>query len=91
MCIKVPQFSTWWAVHRVDQCAHGTRRLDHALVGELTLSYETLALPAEPDLRICLFTTERGSASADTLRLLASWTAPTSTREVASPQASSSG
>ncbi|WP_326625208.1 helix-turn-helix transcriptional regulator [Streptomyces sp. NBC_01761] len=91
LCIKVPQFSTWWAVHRVDQCAHGVQRLDHSVVGELTLSCETLALPADPDQTMVLFTTEPGSASADTLRLLASWTAPTSTYEVASSQAPSSG
>ncbi|QDN93675.1 helix-turn-helix domain-containing protein [Streptomyces sp. RLB3-6] len=50
LSIKVPQFHTWWASHRVDQCAHGTQRLRHPVVGELTLSYETLALPADPDL-----------------------------------------
>ncbi|MGW1736574.1 helix-turn-helix transcriptional regulator [Streptomyces sp. NPDC001999] len=91
LCIKVTQFSTWWAVHRVDQCAHGFQRLDQSVVGELTLSYETLALPADPDQTMVLFTTEPGSASADTLRPLASWTAPTSTHEVASSRAPSSG
>ncbi|MFE2834209.1 MmyB family transcriptional regulator [Streptomyces mirabilis] len=74
--MKVPQFHTWWASHRVDQCAHGTQRLRHPVVGELTLSYETLALPADPDQTICLYTAERGSASAETLRLLASWSTP---------------
>ena len=34
LSIKVPEFSTWWAGHRVDQCAHGTQRLDHPEVGE---------------------------------------------------------
>ncbi|MFF1844901.1 hypothetical protein ACFVW9_24695 [Streptomyces sp. NPDC058217] len=78
-------------MHRVDQCAHGFQRLDQSVVGELTLSYETLALPADPDQTMVLFTTEPASASADTLRLLASWTAPTSTHEVASSRAPSSG
>ncbi|MFJ9587828.1 helix-turn-helix transcriptional regulator [Streptomyces acidicola] len=89
LSIKVPEFSTWWAGHRVDQCAHGTQRLDHPVVGELTLSYETLALPADPDQSIVLYTTEPGSASAETLRLLASWTAPTHTHEAAPSQARS--
>ncbi|MFF7476838.1 helix-turn-helix domain-containing protein [Streptomyces sp. NPDC008092] len=89
MSIKVPEFSTWWAGHRVDQCAHGTQRLVHPVVGELTVSYETLALPADPDQSIVLYTTEPGSASAETLRLLASWTTPTNTHEAAASQAPS--
>ncbi|MCG7207230.1 helix-turn-helix transcriptional regulator [Streptomyces arenae] len=80
LSVKVPEFSNWWAGHGVDQCAHGTRRLRHPVVGELTLSYEILALPADPDLSICLHTAEPGSASAETLRMLASWSAPTRVR-----------
>ncbi|WP_433455438.1 helix-turn-helix transcriptional regulator [Streptomyces sp. CA-142005] len=86
LSIKVPEFSTWWAGHRVDQCAHGTQRLVHPVVGELTLTYETLALPADPDQSIVLYTTEPSSASAETLRLLASWTIPTNTHEAAPSQ-----
>ncbi|MFF1741897.1 MmyB family transcriptional regulator [Streptomyces mirabilis] len=51
--------------------------IHHPVVGELTLSYETPALPADPDQTICLYTAEPGSASAETLRLLASWSTPT--------------
>ncbi|WP_405827953.1 helix-turn-helix transcriptional regulator [Streptomyces sp. NBC_01176] len=87
LSIKVSEFSTWWAGHRVDQCAHGTQRLLHPVVGELTLSYETLALPADPDQSVVLYTTEPGSASMETLRLLASWTTPTDTNEAAPSQA----
>ncbi|MER7794361.1 helix-turn-helix transcriptional regulator [Streptomyces sp. NPDC097640] len=90
LSIKVPEFRTWWAGHRVDQCAHGTQRLDHPVVGQLTLSYETLALPADPDQSICLYTAEPGSPSAQTLRLLASWSAPPGAREAASSDAPSS-
>ncbi|MPY52429.1 helix-turn-helix transcriptional regulator [Streptomyces acidicola] len=89
LSIKVPEFSTWWAGHRVDQCAHGTQRLVHPVVGELTVSYETLALPADPDQSIVVYTTEPGSASAETLRLLASWTTPTNTHEATPSQAPS--
>ncbi|MFJ2399036.1 helix-turn-helix transcriptional regulator [Streptomyces sp. NPDC087843] len=87
LSIKVPEFSTWWAGHRVDQCAHGTQRLLHPVVGELTLSYETLTLPADPDQSVVLYTTEPGSASTETLRLLASWTTPTDTYEASPSQA----
>ncbi|MER5796121.1 transcriptional regulator, partial [Streptomyces sp. NPDC001980] len=87
LSVKVPEFATWWAGHRVDQCAHGTRRLRHPVVGELTLSYEILALPADPDLGVCLYTAEPGSASAETLRVLAAWSAPAGTGELSSAEA----
>ncbi|WP_326625213.1 MULTISPECIES: helix-turn-helix transcriptional regulator [unclassified Streptomyces] len=90
LAAEVPQVTTWWAVHRVDQCAHGVQRLDHSVVGELTLSYETLALPAEPDLTICLYTAEPGSASEETLRILASRSALMGVRAPRSSEAPSS-
>jgi transcriptional regulator with XRE-family HTH domain len=83
--VKVPEFNAWWASHRVDQCAHGTQRLRHPVVGELTLYHETLTFPADPDQVMCLYTAEPGSASAQALRLLASWTAPESTADTARP------
>ncbi|MEW2395297.1 hypothetical protein [Streptomyces sp. NPDC046862] len=76
-CVKVPEFSAWWDSHRVQQCAHGDQRFHHPVVGDLTLHHETLALPADPDQEVCLYSAEPGTASAETLRLLASWTAPT--------------
>jgi hypothetical protein len=61
----------------------GSKRLQHPIVGELTLSYETLTLDADDGLRLALYTAEAGSASQQALDLLASWTAtpaPTDTR-----------
>ncbi|MFF8911188.1 helix-turn-helix transcriptional regulator [Streptomyces olivaceoviridis] len=75
-CVKVPQFGAWWDSHRVRQCDHGEQRFHHPLVGDLTVHHETLALLGEPDQEICLYTAEPASASAEALRLLASWTAP---------------
>ncbi|MFF7472838.1 helix-turn-helix domain-containing protein [Streptomyces sp. NPDC008092] len=89
LSVTVPEFPAWWAGHRVDQCAHGTRRLKHPVVGELTLSYEILALPADPGLSICLYTAEPGSASAETLRVLAAWSAPAGVPERGSSEAPS--
>ncbi|MFI7229610.1 helix-turn-helix transcriptional regulator [Nonomuraea angiospora] len=74
--VKLPEFNGWWASHRVGQCAHGVQRLRHPVVGELALSHETLAFPADPDQLLCLYTAEPGSPSAEALRLLASWSAP---------------
>jgi MmyB-like transcription regulator ligand binding domain len=53
----------------------GTKRLHHPVVGELELSYETLTLDADDGLRMARYTGEPGSASQQTLDLLASWTA----------------
>ncbi|MFE5797027.1 helix-turn-helix transcriptional regulator [Streptomyces sp. NPDC056503] len=74
--VKVPRFGAWWDSHQVRQCDHGEQRFHHPLVGDLTMHHETLALLGESDQEICLYTAEPASASAEALRLLASWTAP---------------
>lgn len=43
--------------------------------GNLDLTYETMALTANPGLTIAVFTAEPGSKSEQALNLLASWTA----------------
>lgn len=78
--VKVPEFSAWWDSHRVAQCVHGTQRFHHPVVGEITLHHETLAFSADPGQTVCVYTAEPGSASAQALVLLASWSAPDATR-----------
>ncbi|MFI1098831.1 helix-turn-helix domain-containing protein [Streptomyces melanogenes] len=75
LSVKSDEFRTLWAAHTVRQKGHGTKRLHHPVVGELTLSYETLKLPEEHDLSLVTYYAEPGSPSADSLRLLASWAA----------------
>ncbi len=41
-------FDRWWEQHRVHQRTHGSKRLRHPLVGDLTVAYETLTLPGTP-------------------------------------------
>jgi hypothetical protein len=50
-------------------------RINHPLVGELDLPYETLALPGEPDLLLVNYLADVGSPTEERLALLASWTA----------------
>jgi transcriptional regulator with XRE-family HTH domain len=69
------EFRVRWAAHNVRFHRTGTKRLQHPVVGELQLSYETLTLDADDGLRLALFTAEPGSASQQALDLLASWTA----------------
>ncbi|MCF2536345.1 helix-turn-helix transcriptional regulator [Streptomyces nigra] len=67
-------FDEWWEQHRVHQRTYGSKRLRHPLVGEITVDYETLALPGDPDTTLFVYTAEAGSASKRALDLLASWT-----------------
>ena len=53
----------------------GTKRLHHPVVGELTLDYESMELTADDGLTLNVYTAEPGSASQQTLDLLAGWTA----------------
>jgi hypothetical protein len=68
-----PEFRRWWAEHRVHQRTHGTKRLRHPVVGELTVHYETLTLPGDPGQTLFVFTAPAGTASREALDLLASW------------------
>ncbi|AXK36722.1 XRE family transcriptional regulator [Streptomyces armeniacus] len=67
-------FDEWWEQHRVHQRTHGSKRLRHPLVGELTVEYETLTLPGDPGTTLYVYTAEPDSASKRALDLLASWT-----------------
>lgn len=71
------EFRRWWAEHRVYQRTHGTKRLRHPLAGELTVDYETLTLPGDPDQTLFVYSTEPGTTSRAALDLLAGWVAPT--------------
>ncbi|WP_445009134.1 MmyB family transcriptional regulator, partial [Pseudonocardia saturnea] len=70
-----PEFGRWWSEHRVYQRTHGSKRLRHPVVGELTVEYETLVPPGDPDTVLFLYTTAAGSPSREAMDLLASWTA----------------
>jgi len=72
-------FRRWWSAHRVHQRTHGTKLLNHPLVGELDIQFETLALAAERSQVLYVYTAEPGTTSHQTLSLLASWTRPTAT------------
>jgi transcriptional regulator with XRE-family HTH domain len=68
-------FRTLWAGHDVRTHGAGTKRFRHPVVGEVVLSYEELAITAEPGNVLLVYTAEPGSPSAERLALLASWSA----------------
>ncbi|SEM52549.1 helix-turn-helix transcriptional regulator [Streptacidiphilus jiangxiensis] len=75
LSVKSPEFRQWWAAHDVRGTGPCTKELHHPVVGRLTLANESMVLPADPDQLLVTYAAEPGSASAEALRLLASWTA----------------
>jgi transcriptional regulator with XRE-family HTH domain len=73
LTIKSPEFRGWWSDHRVHVRTHGTKRMQHPMVGPITINYEAFALPGDPDQTLFIYTTDPGSRSEENLRLLASW------------------
>jgi hypothetical protein len=63
-------------VHEVCEPTYGTKRFHHPLVGALTLLYETLALPDEPEQQLVIYTAQADTESRTALELLASIAAP---------------
>jgi transcriptional regulator with XRE-family HTH domain len=75
LSLRSPEFAALWATHDVRDKTHGVKQILHPGVGPLTLRYETLALPGDPDQLLVTYTAEPGSPTAERLRLLASWSA----------------
>ncbi|MDX8032923.1 helix-turn-helix transcriptional regulator [Lentzea sp. BCCO 10_0856] len=73
LSLKSELFRQLWAAYEVKEKSFGTKVLKHPLVGEMTLSYETLRMPSEPNLFLSTYHAEPGTASAEALQLLASW------------------
>ena len=69
------RFRTWWAAHDVRLHRSGVKRLHHWLVGDLTLTYESMDLTTDQNLRLNAYSAQAGSADQDALNLIASWAA----------------
>ena len=69
------EFRVLWASHDVRFHRSGTKRFHHPLVGDLTLAYESLPLPADPGLTLVTYSAEPGSPSEAALEELARWSA----------------
>ncbi|WP_046731869.1 helix-turn-helix domain-containing protein [Streptomyces humi] len=73
LSVKSEEFRRLWATHDVKEKSHGLKRMHHSLVGELSLNYESFRMPDDMDQALVTYHAEPGSASAEALRLLASW------------------
>ncbi|WP_327731274.1 helix-turn-helix transcriptional regulator [Streptomyces sp. NBC_00487] len=68
-------FRRWWAEHHVAARRVGAKTLNHPVVGELTLEWDTLACSTDPDQHLTIWTPQPGTATHDRLRRLAAWVA----------------
>jgi transcriptional regulator with XRE-family HTH domain len=80
-------FRKLWADHPVYDKGHASYELNHPLVGKLTLAYEALRLPDDPDQTLVTYSARPRSASEANLRLLASWQTATPTENGPNQQA----
>ncbi|ACU76571.1 helix-turn-helix domain protein [Catenulispora acidiphila DSM 44928] len=68
-------FRRWWGGHEVLATDSFRKSFDHPVVGRLLLDWQALTVAADPDLTLIVFTAPPGTATADSLRMLASWAA----------------
>ncbi|NNN35962.1 helix-turn-helix domain-containing protein [Streptomyces sp. S3(2020)] len=73
LSVKSEEFRRLWATHDVKEKGYGVKHFRHPLVGELSLSFESFRLPDDSEQVLIIYHAEPGSASAQALRLLASW------------------
>jgi transcriptional regulator with XRE-family HTH domain len=73
LSLKSEDFRRLWADHLVKECRYGVKRIQHPVAGLLTLPFETLSVPADPEQTIVAYTPEPGSKTAERLALLGSW------------------
>lgn len=66
-----PEFSSLWADHKVQACATADYALHHPLVGDLTVTQQTLRSIDHPDQTLVTHTVSPGTPSAEALSLLA--------------------
>lgn len=69
------KFRTLWAAHDVRQYREGVKRFHHAVVGDLEFVGESLDVSNTPGLFVLAYTVEPGSATAEAMTWLGSWTA----------------
>jgi transcriptional regulator with XRE-family HTH domain len=68
------EFRVRWAAHDVKFHHTGVKHIHHPLVGDLTLSFESLQVSADAGQTLLVYSAEPGTASREALSLLASWT-----------------
>ncbi|MET4647888.1 transcriptional regulator with XRE-family HTH domain [Streptomyces atratus] len=73
LAVRSEHFRAYWAERRVHERTEGTKSYHHPVVGDLTVTYQALALPGDSNQTLFIYSTEPGSSSETALRLLATW------------------
>lgn len=73
LSVKNPDFREWWGARHVQSHDTGTKTFRHAVAGDITLDWQTLSCPADPEQHLTVYSAEPGTPSHDALRFLASW------------------
>ena len=81
LSLRSPDFRRLWAAHDVKRQSHGELRIQHPLVGELPLLYETLTLPDDQEQALTIYHAEPGPV-LESLRFAVDQAVGTSAREV---------
>jgi transcriptional regulator with XRE-family HTH domain len=66
-------FRQQWASQDVRLHGHGSKCVNHPVVGRLELNFESMDLPTDPGLQLNVYTVPAGGPGAAKLALLASW------------------
>ncbi|MFB6847599.1 helix-turn-helix transcriptional regulator [Streptomyces sp. NPDC056373] len=69
------EFRAAWAKHNVRLHHGGRKAFRHPAIGEITLDFDAMELPAHPGLTLTAYSAEPGTPAHDALHLLASWAA----------------
>ena len=78
-------FRERWASHDVQYHRSGRKRLNHPVVGQLDLNFESMELPSEPGLTLNVYTAAADTPTSDGLKMLATWAATQDLAEAAEP------
>lgn len=73
LSIRSEEFRRWWSDHKVQRRTTGTKGYHHPVVGDVVVRYQALHPAGDPDQTLFVYTTEPGSPSDTSLRLLANW------------------
>lgn len=84
------EFRTAWAKHNVRLHHTGRKGFRHPVVGEITLDFDAMELPAQPGLTLTAYSTGPHTPDHDALRLLAAWAATEDATAPADPDRSTS-
>ncbi|MEW1724216.1 helix-turn-helix transcriptional regulator [Streptomyces sp. NPDC093109] len=71
LAVRSDEFAAIWARHDVAETTRGRMRINHPLIGEVTLDWDAYPMPGTPGPVLMVFTAEEGGPDAERLTLLA--------------------